>query len=120
MNVQIQNFVTGEAVKHNTSRANRVKTMKRKYHSAQVVEPSLMNKFHNLFSTKKPLPVGTFKRTKGGAKLRNYQLRALNELSSRSLKTIESNLKLLNNKKNKSVLRKALNITKRNRKNNRA
>ena len=117
MNTQVQNYVTGEQVKANTSRANRVKTMKRKYHSAKLVKPSLTNRFFNLFSNKAPIPTGTIKRKVGGAKLTNYQLRALNELSTRSLNTIQSNLKVLNDKKNKKILSKALNITKRNKKN---
>lgn len=118
MNTQVKNYVTGETVKANTSRANRVKTMKRKYPSAKV-EPTLTNRFFNLFSNKKPIPTGTLKRKVGGAKLTNYQLRALNELSTRSLNTIKSNLKVLNDKKNKKVLSKALNMTRRNTKKNR-
>ncbi len=46
-------------------------------------------------------------------KLKDYQLRALSELSYRSLNTVKSNLKTLKNKKDKRVLTKALNLTKR-------
>jgi hypothetical protein len=46
-------------------------------------------------------------------KLKDYQLRALSELSTRSLNTVKSNLKTLKNKKNKRMLTKALNLTKR-------
>ncbi len=46
-------------------------------------------------------------------KLKNYQLRALSELSYRSLNTVKSNLKTLKNKQNRKALTKALNLTKR-------
>ncbi len=46
-------------------------------------------------------------------KLKDYQLRALSELSYRSLNTVKSNLKTLKNKKDKQALSKALNLTKR-------
>ncbi len=53
------------------------------------------------------------------AKLTNYQLRALNELSHRSLNVAKSNIKRLNSKKNKKVLNKALKKTMRNTRKNR-
>lgn len=52
------------------------------------------------------------------AKLTNYQLRALNELSYRSMNVAKSNIKTLKNKKNKRALNKALNKSRKNRRNN--
>ena len=71
-----------------------------------------------------PVPAGTMKRngkpvnftkkrkTQKGGKLKEYQLRALSELSYRSPKVVKSNLKLLTNTKNRRALQKALNKTK--------
>ena len=81
-----------------------------------VVKPTLSNRFFNLFSNKQPLPVGTLKKTiiKGGT-MTNYNKRALSFLSERTRSMASSNLKVLQSKRNKSKLSKALNNTRRKR-----
>jgi hypothetical protein len=112
----VENWVTGNVTKQNQLRKDRVKAMMEKQKTKSFVskvEPSVANKFFNLFSNKTPLPVGTFKRTKGGNRLANENLRALSYLSNRSRNTVNANLKTMKNKKNSKVLRKALNLTRR-------
>ena len=48
----------------------------------------------------------------GRRKLADYQLRALSELSYRSPKVVQSNIKKLSNKTNKKMLTKALRVSK--------
>lgn len=86
----------------------------KKYES--LVKPTLTNRFFNLFSNKQPIPVGTLKKTpmKAGG-MKNYNKRALSFLSERSRSMTSSNLKVLQSRRNKSMLSKALNNTRRRR-----
>ena len=103
----------------NKTRANRVQMMLGKKNEMKPfvprVESSLTNRFFNLFSNKKPLPQGTFKKTpmKGGMK--NYNKRALNFLSQRSLNVATRNLQKLTSARNRKTLTQALNKTRRKR-----
>lgn len=80
------------------------------------VEPTLTNRFFNLFSNKAPIPVGSMKKTPmGGRRMTEYNQRALGFLSERSSKVASMNLKKLKSKHNRNTLAKALNKTRRNR-----
>jgi hypothetical protein len=116
----VENYVTGEQTKMQSTRSNRVRSMmknkRNNKHHVSLVKPSLMNRIlaSSLFSNTAPLPVGSLKKTKvGGKRLANENLRALSELSYRSLNTVKLNLKTMKNKKNRQTLRKALNLTRR-------
>lgn len=79
------------------------------------VEPTLTNRFFDLFSNKTPLPVGSMKKTPmGGRRMTEYNQRALGFLSERSSSMAAMNLKKLKSKKNRKTLRRALNNTRRN------
>ena len=115
--MSVVNYVTGNVIKTNTSRSNRIaKMLKTDKKSTSVVKPSLTNRFFNLFSNKQPIPVGTLRKTvmKAGT-MKNYNKRALGFLSERSRSMASSNLKLLQSKRNRSTLSKALNKTRRKR-----
>ena len=97
---KVVNYVTG---KPNLTRKNRVTMMtpNTTIRSGRV-EPSIWNRILAskwLGSNTSPPPSGTFKKVGGRRKrLTEYQLRALSELSYRSPKVVQSNLKVLRNK----------------------
>ena len=74
--------------------------------SQQKIQPSFLNRFFG-----RKLPEGTFKKTTIGGKRRvkEYELRALSELSYRSPNVAKSNVKHLQNKQDKKMLAKLLN-----------
>lgn len=117
--MSVVNYVTGNVVNTNKSRANRVASMLQKKEIKPFVsrvEPSLTNRFFNLFSNKSPIPVGTMKKTKAvGGGLTNYNKRALAFLSDRSSSLATMNLQKLKSKNTRKTLRKALHKTRRNR-----
>jgi hypothetical protein len=117
--MSVVNYVTGNVVNTNKSRANRVTSMLQKKETRPFVsrvEPTLANRFFNLFSNKSPIPVGTLKKTKAvGGRLTNYNKRALAFLSNRSSSLATMNVGKLRSQKTRKTLRKALNKTKRNR-----
>jgi hypothetical protein len=115
--MSVQNWTTGETIHTNKNRSKRVQSMlkeneTKKKHSS-IVKPKLMNRFFNLFSNKEPIPQGTFRKVPKGGNLTNYNKRALSFLSERSVNVAKSNLKLLNSKRNKRMLSKALNTTRK-------
>lgn len=115
--MSVVNYITGNVVQPNTTRSNRIAKMlknNKKTTVTSVVKPSLTNRFFNLFSNKQPIPVGTLKKTvmKAGM-MKNYNKRALSFLSERSRSMASSNLKVLQSKRNRSTLTKALNKTRR-------
>ena len=111
-NQKVVNYVTGKA--NSSTRKNRVSTMLAK--TPKNIKPSFFNRLMAsklMGSNTTPLPVGSMK--KRGGQLTEYEMRALNELSHRSLNVAKSNIKSLKNKKNKKVLAKAYNKTRKNR-----
>jgi hypothetical protein len=113
--MSVVNYVTGNVIKPNTSRSHRIANMLKKNKKfTSVVKPTMTNRFFNLFSNQQPIPVGTLKKTvmKAGT-MKNYNKRALSFLSERSRSVASSNLKVLQSKRNKSTLTKALNKTRR-------
>ena len=117
--MSVVNYVTGNVINTNKSRENRVASMLQKKETHRFVsrvEPSLTNRFFNLFSNKTPIPVGTLKKTKAvGGRLTNYNKRALAFLSNRSRSLAMMNLRKLTTRNTRKTLRKALNKTRRNR-----
>lgn len=117
----IQNYVTGNFVKPNTTRANRIASMLKNKNTkkpspyASIVEPTIANRFFNLFSDRKKLPEGTFRKIYKGGRLTNYNKRALSFLSDRSRSMAMMDLSKIKSKKTRKALAKALNRTRRNR-----
>jgi hypothetical protein len=117
-NQGVVNYVTG---KPNTTRKNRVAKMtETKIQPGRVEKPTgVWNRFSNLFSDPPLQSLGPtkFKKTSVGGKrnLTEYQLRALSELSYRSPKVVQSNLKTLRNKPLAKRLRGSIQNTRKQR-----
>ena len=122
----IINYVTGNQVKPNKTRSNRVASMlenkeKQRKPVQALMTPSLFNRFSNLFSDKTPLPTGSIKKIPlekklpVGGKLTDYNKRALQFLSDRSHSIAMMNLKKIKSKKTRKALAKALRSTRRKR-----
>jgi hypothetical protein len=103
----------------NTTRKNRIAMMTPKTNlQPGRVEASFFNRILAskwLGSNTKPLPPRTFKKRGGKRNLTEYQLRALSELSYRSPKVVQSNLKTLRNKPLAKRLRGSIQNTRKHR-----
>ena len=119
--MSVVNNITGNVIKRNNNRSKRIASMLKKNNNNGIkpfvsrVEPTLTNRFFNLFSNRTPLPQGTFKKITKGGNMTNYTKRALGFLSERSRNVAKMNINKLTSKNTKKTLERALNKTKRNR-----